>query len=132
MLIVLDTNVLMSGIFFGGKPGKILDHWHAGDINLAVSEEIAEEYLATAEVLSQRYPGTGTDDILKLVVRQSFWVVPEPLEVPLCDDPDDDKFIACALAADAECVITGDKALLRCDGQLGVRIIKPAVFVAEF
>jgi predicted nucleic acid-binding protein len=41
MRIVLDTNVLMSGIFFGGAPGNILHAWQAGQITLAVSPEIS-------------------------------------------------------------------------------------------
>jgi hypothetical protein len=55
MRVVLDTNVLMSGIFFGGEPGKILNAWRAGEIVLVASAEIVEEYIATAEALSARY-----------------------------------------------------------------------------
>ena len=48
MKIVLDTNVLISGIYFSGTPGTILQAWRSGKFQLAVSVEILEEYLNVA------------------------------------------------------------------------------------
>jgi putative PIN family toxin of toxin-antitoxin system len=52
MRIVLDTNVLISGIFFSGLPGKILQAWHARKLQLLLSIEILEEYLNVANRLA--------------------------------------------------------------------------------
>jgi len=42
--IVLDTNVVVSGVFFGGVPGRILSAWSAGKLALVLSPSILEEY----------------------------------------------------------------------------------------
>ena len=57
MRIILDTNVLVSGIFFGGPPYKILKAWRDGSIELVVSNEILEEYFSVSEILSIEFPG---------------------------------------------------------------------------
>ena len=101
MRIVFDTNVLMSGIFFGGAPGKILRAWRARKITLAASPEIVEEYVATAEALSARYESVALQAILALVVTNAELWQSAALPEQICADPDDDKFIACALASDA-------------------------------
>lgn len=129
MRVVLDTNVLMSGVFFGGAPGKILHAWQAGLISLAVSPEIIEEYIATSEVLSARYESISLEPILALIAKHSeLWQCP-PLAEQVCSDPDDDKFLACALASGAECVVSGDKALRRTSGYRNIGVLSPRQFV---
>ncbi len=129
MRIVLDTNVLMSGIFFGGAPGNILHAWKVGQISLAASPEIIEEYVATAEALSTRYESIPLEPILAHIVRYSdLWQSP-PLAEQVCSDPDNDKFLACALASGAESVVSGDKALQRVSGYRNIRVVSPRQFV---
>jgi putative PIN family toxin of toxin-antitoxin system len=129
MRIVLDTNVLMSGIFSGGAAGNILPAWEAGQISLAASPEIIKEYVATAEVLSARYASIPLEPILTLIVKHAeLWQSP-PLAEQVCADPDDDKFLACALASDAECVVSGDKGLQRVSGYGNIRVVAPRQFV---
>jgi putative PIN family toxin of toxin-antitoxin system len=131
MRIVLDTNVLMSGIFFGGAPGKILRAWQDGQITLTASPEIVEEYVATAEVLSTRYVSLHPEPILSLVVKNSeLWQSPA-LAMQVCSDPDDDKFLACALASDAKYIVSGDKALRRVSGYRNIIVVNPRQFVDE-
>jgi putative PIN family toxin of toxin-antitoxin system len=131
MRIVLDTNVLMSGIFFGGAPGKILRAWQARQFALAASPEIVEEYVATAEVLSARYVSLHLEPILSVIVKNSeLWQSPA-LTGQVCSDPDDDKFLACALASDAACIVSGDKALRRVSGYRGIVVVNPRQFVDE-
>ena len=57
MKVVLHTSVLISGIYFGGLPGKILEAWGARRFQLLVSTEILQEYLNVAERLTDRYAG---------------------------------------------------------------------------
>ena len=131
MRVVLDTNVLMSAVFFGGEPGKILNAWRAGEIVLVASAEIVEEYVATAEALSARYESMPLGPILALVVKHSeLWQCP-PLTEQVCTDPDDDKFLACALASGADFVVSGDKALRRVSGYHGVVVVSPGQFVND-
>jgi predicted nucleic acid-binding protein len=87
MRIVLDTNVLMSGIFFGGAPGKILRAWQARQFALAASPEIVEEYVATADVLSARYLSVHLEPILSLIVKNSELRKSPALTGQVCSDP---------------------------------------------
>ena len=64
MRIVLDTNVLISGIYFSGLPGKILQAWRSQKLQLAVSTEILEEYLNVAERLATQYVNVEYEEIL--------------------------------------------------------------------
>ena len=56
MRIVLDTNVVMSAVFFGGSPLRILEAWREGRMELVVSEDILTEYAEIADRLSARHP----------------------------------------------------------------------------
>ena len=99
MKIVLDTNVLISGIYFSGPPGRILAAWRSRKLQLCVSPEILEEYLNVAERLANRYAGVEYEGILGLIVQKAELVQAADLPEPVSEDPDDDKFLACALTS---------------------------------
>ena len=128
MRIVVDTNVLMSGIFFGGVPGRILAAWREGRFELVVSPDIADEYARVGERLAQRSAGVDVQVILDLIVRNAAVVPSTALPEPVCDDPDDDKFLACALAARADLIVSGDKKLLAVSGYKEVAVATPREF----
>lgn len=48
---------------------------------------------------------------------------------PVCDDPDDDKFLACAIASGTKIIVSGDKHLLRVSGYQGIEVLKPKTFI---
>ncbi|OGO32362.1 MAG: putative toxin-antitoxin system toxin component, PIN family, partial [Chloroflexi bacterium RBG_16_54_11] len=102
MRIVLDTNVLISGIFFTGQPYRILRAWQDGKIGLVVSSDIFFEYIRVVDLLAEQYPNINITLVLDLVMRDADVFMAKPLPVSVSEDPDDDKFIACALAS---CVI---------------------------
>ena len=129
MRVVLDTNVVMSGMFFGGPPGRILTAWRSGEITLSASPEIVEEYVATADVLMARYHTIELEPLVALIVNNAEITQCPPLLKQVCADPDDDKFLACALASNSECVISGDKALQRVSGYRGIAVMSPRQFV---
>jgi len=54
--IIVDTNVVMSGVFFGGVPGRILDAWAQGRLELVLSPDILQEYRRVGAELAARYP----------------------------------------------------------------------------
>ncbi len=128
MKIVLDTNVLVSGIFFTGPPADILKGWRNGNFILVTSKEILLEYHRVAEELSRRYPGIDITRILELITIYSEVVEPGNLQMAVSEDPDDDKFIACALAGNCEIIVSGDKHLLKVSGFRNIRIITPRKF----
>lgn len=100
-------------------------------MELVASAEILVEYRRVGERLHRKYPSIDIDAVLDLVTYEAFMVLPPSLPVTACDDADDVKFLACALAGGAHHVVSGDKALLRASGFRGVAVITPREFVRE-
>ena len=133
MKVVLDTNVLVSGLIFGGTPGRILTAWSDGRFTLVASPEILDEYRRVGQVLAgDREPLVRALDALLAMVAVHATVVSAPALVSrVCEDPDDDKFLAAALAGGATVVVTGDKHLLRVSGWRSIKVLKPRQFVDQ-
>ena len=68
MRVILDTNVLKSGIFFSGPPVKILRAWRDRKVQLVVSTDILKEYFQVAKRLSLRYSGIDMGPLLMLLI----------------------------------------------------------------
>lgn len=132
MKIILDTNVLISGIFFTGPPYQILKAWRDGKVNLVVSPEILEEYHRVGEDLAGKYPSVNIQSFLKLVTVNAMIVPDLSLSEPVSEDPDDDMFLACAISSKCPLVISGDQHLLKVSGFKGIRVIKPRRFLDEY
>jgi putative PIN family toxin of toxin-antitoxin system len=130
--VVVDTNVLISGVFFGGSPGRILATWRDRRITLMISPEIFDEYESAHRRLAKMHPSIDVDPILELIASEAVFVRSPPLPNPVCDDPDDDKFLACALAAGSRIVVSGDRALRRASGFRGIEVLSPRAFVDRF
>ena len=129
MRVIVDTNVFMSAIFFGRTPGRILDAWRTGQVDLVVSQEIVDEYVRVSERLTQRYPGIAIQSLLELIIQNAEMVPSGPLPDSICEDPEDDKFLACALEAGVNVVISGDKQLLAVSTYQGITVVSPRQFV---
>jgi len=127
--IVLDTNVFISGIFFTGPPYRILEAWRDRTLELVLSPEILGEYRRVGSELLTRYPTVDITPFLEFAAQKGLMVSPEPLPDPVCEDADDDKFIACALAAACDTVVSGDKHLLKVSGFHGISVLTPREFV---
>jgi uncharacterized protein len=108
MRVVLDTNVLMSGIFFSGPLSAILKAWREGRIQFTLSPEIVDEYVREIRILADDFPDIEISSILTLIWANSELVQVSPLPVQVCEDQDDDKFLACALAGKCSVIISGD------------------------
>jgi putative PIN family toxin of toxin-antitoxin system len=130
--IVLDTNVFVSGIFFSGPPHKILKAWHEGHVKIVASVEILEEYKRVGEELSEQFPGVALEPFLVLMAIGAEIVLAPELTEQVCADPDDDKFLACALAGRCKVIVSGDKQLKKVSGYRGVEIISPRVFLDRY
>ena len=132
MRIVLDTNVLISGIFFTGPPSKILAAWAAGGFDLIASVDVLAEYRRVGERLQRQFPTVNVQQVLDLVTRESRIV--EAVSIPLsaCSDPNDLMFLACAIAGQATCVVSGDRALLRASGFQDIDVVTPREFIRRY
>ena len=131
MRVILDTNVFISGVFFSGPPYVILDAWRHNALSLVISPEILAEYRETGEVLSRQFANIDLEPWLGLVTLKASMVKATPLAEAVCSDPDDDKFLACALAGGIRFVITGDLALLKTSGYCGIQVVRPREFVEQ-
>lgn len=127
--VVIDTNVFVSGIFFGGPPYRVLKAWQDGQLQIAVSEEIIEEYKRVIETLSAKFEHIDLEPIMELLLINAEIVPSYSFETPVCEDADDDKFIACAIASKSKYIISGDKHLLKIGTFLDTAIVTPRYFV---
>jgi putative PIN family toxin of toxin-antitoxin system len=130
--VILDTNVFISGVFFSGPPFEIIKAWLDKRIQIIISSEILDEYKRVGEELSHRYPEIETSPILESFAEKATLISAPSLPLSVCVDPDDDKFLACAAAGNAELIISGDKHLLDINEFQGIKIAKPRKFVDEY
>jgi len=94
--------------------------------------DILAEYRRVGDRLGKKYPSVDLDPVLDLVIRESRIVEPVPIDADACSDEDDLKFLACALAGNAACVVSGDRALLRACGYEGIEVMTPREFQTRF
>jgi len=130
--VILDTNVFISGVFFSGPPYRILSAWRDGMLQLVVSQDILTEYWRVAEAFAEEYPSIDLQPILDLLTIESELHIVKDLPCPVCSDPDDDKFLACAIASKSKIIISGDKHLLRVSGYQDIEILKPHEFLKRY
>jgi putative PIN family toxin of toxin-antitoxin system len=133
--VVLDTNVLLSGIAYPGTvPGKIVAAWRHGALEVVLSPYILEELRRTLPRLVHRH-GLGpseVEDLVDILAIEAEVVEPSPSQDRALADPDDQPvlgtLIAALRAARADYLITGDRALLALAERYP--IITPAAFWA--
>lgn len=126
---VVDTNVIVSGLNFGGKPREVLDLVRAGGIQLCVSPFILEE-LGT--VLREDF-GWSRQLVAEAVERlkdRAILVEPQERVHVVKTKDDDNRILECAVAADARFIITGDKRhLLPLRRYREIKIVSPDEFL---
>lgn len=132
MRVILDTNVFVSGIFFTGPPHQILKAWRNGKLTLVISAEILEEYQRVSAALAEQFSTIDLKPVVEFIMVHAEMVAAPPLPEPVCTDPDDDKFLACAVTGNARLIVSGDKHLLHVSGYQGVQVLKPRQFVDEY
>lgn len=127
--VVADTNVLVSALQFGGKPKQLLDLAADGQVDLAISEAIVNE---TLRILKDKFDRTSewlaeAEQQVRVIAR-----VVEPTErlQVIEDDPTDDRILECAVAADAEVLVSGDTHLLRLGNFRQILIQRVAEFLS--
>lgn len=132
MKVILDTNVFVSGVFFSGPPYRILEAWREGELELILSSDILDEYRRVATILAEQFPPVDLQGILEFVEKDAEFFDAPALPKQVCDDSDDDKFLACALASNTKIIVSGDKHLLNVSGYRNIEILKPKTFVDKY
>lgn len=130
-MIVIDTNVVISGTFFGGFPRQILKAVFKGEVSAIASPEIIEEYLEILKEMIDRKQGKLSSNILFPFLMKLKLIEPN-VKVDVSQDPDDNKFISCALSGHALFIVSGDKDLLDIDHYNGIEIITAKDFCSRY
>lgn len=129
--VVIDTNVIISALLFGGTPGRLIDLWKAGRIQIFVCKEIIDEIMW---VLA--YPRFQlSEKEIGYLLYYEILPYAEIVEIRsgpeiISQDPSDDKFIRCAKAANAGVIVSGDRHLLALEEHENIKILTPARFLA--
>ena len=125
--VVLDTNVFVSALLGKGSPAHLYESFIKGRFWLIISHPVLSE---VAEVLTRPRLGIDPADIktaFRLLRHQALIVHPRKT-IKACRDPKDNMVLECAVAGNADFIVTGDRDLLVLDPFRGVRIISPAAF----
>lgn len=132
MRVVLDTNVVMSAIFFGGDPKKIVRAAVSKRIEIVATSAVVSEYHEVAERLHEYYPTVPYRRPLALLESVLTIVRPATLSGRVCRDPDDDAIVACAVGGKAKIICSGDDDLLELNGYRGLDVLSPRAFCHRF
>jgi len=131
---VADTNIVVSALLWRGAPHRLFERLDTGAISLYTSASLLAEL---ADVLPRRklaraVRATGKSVPVLIAEYQSLarLVRPRPLPEPVSRDPDDDAVIACAIAARAHLIVSGDKDLRALGAFRAIRIATPAQALA--
>ena len=130
--VILDTNILISAIVFGGKPRDILKRIISGKLGFAVSKEILDEVDGVLSGKKFNYPSQAVYEIRNAIEGLGDNVVPEKRIDMIKKDPDDNRILECALTANADFIISGDSHLLELKVFKGIQIISPTDFLEKY
>ena len=131
MRIVIDTNVVASAVFFGGRPAELLRMVIRHEHLAVATDEIVDEYQATISYLLDKYGGKKMQ--LSIVpIFSAMEIIQATSKVEICRDPDDNKFISCAIDGHCYYVVSGDKDLLSLEQFGDIKIVTVAEFLELF
>ena len=130
MKAVIDTNVPVSGIFWGGKPGIVLEHWRSSKLDILATVDILEEYLRVIAKVGKHDPEliehwTG-------FLLQNLSLIEKTTTLKNCRDPHDNMFLECVVSATADCLVSGDDDLLVLRNICGIPIFSVSKFLSTY
>ena len=123
---VLDTNILISALVYGGKPKQILELTLSQRIKAFISNPILSEFV---DVLLRKFHYSESQVyVLERKIKESFRVVYPTLSVSILEDEPDNRVLEAALTAGADFIVTGDKELLNLNSFRSIKILSAADF----
>jgi len=129
--VVLDTNVLISAILFGGKPRQILEKAVRGEIRLCLSEPILEELKGVLRRSKFDYSPEMIQVILTELTGIADLVNPSKSIGVVLEVPDDNRILECAVEAEANYIITGDSHLLKLSRYRNIEVLNTVAFLEK-
>jgi putative PIN family toxin of toxin-antitoxin system len=127
---VFDCGIIISGIGWDGNPRRCLDLVYGGQVLLCVTDEILREYGTTVPaVLAAERRRVNVEQELSRLFKLSHFFEPAGLGKQRSRDASDDRYLAAALGAGAEAVVSNDRDLLVLKRPFGIRILNPIEFI---
>lgn len=126
--VVIDTNIYISAIFWGGKPREVVDLGRYEKMLIFTSSDIEGELVERLRIKFR----LAEEEIDQIISDFSTFTIPVKITNRIravLDDPDDDKFIECALSCRANFIVSGDKHLLNMKEYHGIKILRAAEFL---
>jgi putative PIN family toxin of toxin-antitoxin system len=129
--LVIDTNIFISSFFNNeGNPKKIIDLWKTGQIILCISEKILEEYIEVLIRLGLEREKELSEIIYLFGNSTNLLCQPVISEIKIItEDPKDNMFLECAIANDADYIISGDIHLLALESYKNIMTLSPVSFL---
>lgn len=126
--VVIDTNIFVSAHIAPGKViQKIIDEWVEGKFTLVISKLILAEIIEVFKRKEIDLEKIGK--LLDLISRKAVLVEPKMKIEVVKDDPEDNKFLECAVKGNAKYIVSGDKHLLSLKQFKNIQIIEPKKFI---
>lgn len=129
MIVVLDTNILVSGIFFHGPPSAILKTWFKGYFEVYATPQILEEYFRVLREISLLKTPHFEIRWEEILLEKCHLVPDVKRGVLLPRDPSDAKFVDCAIRSGAHYLVSGDIDLQSFPVDLRFKIVSPRQFL---
>lgn len=131
---VIDTNVVLSGsVARSGSPFEILEAWRRRDFVLLIRDDIIAEIVRVLARPYYRDKRGVTPEIISKIERalraEASQTKSGPVPEVILEDPDDDKFLACAVEGGANYIVSGDHHFLDLGSYEGIPIVRPATFL---
>lgn len=130
--VVIDTSVWVSGVFFRGKPCRILAAWRDERFAVVYTPETLAEIEAKLIEKNAQFGGDPADveGWLEYIKTYARLVPASDTVAGVCRDPDDDKFLDAAISGGADVLVSSDKDLQVLEAFQGVKILSPAGFLS--
>lgn len=135
MRLVLDTNVVASGLLWNGAPARLLDAAQTGELELFTSTRLLAELagILTRAKFAKALAAAGLprEELVLGYAELATVIVPAAIPPTIAADLSDDQVLACATSANADLIVSGDKHLHSLGGKYnGIRIVRPAEAVS--
>jgi putative PIN family toxin of toxin-antitoxin system len=126
--VVLDTNVIVSALVFGGIPRTVMELAEEAQFELFYSEPIQTE---VRRILSEKFDWSPAilNEVLPAVWNMGTLIVPRTTVNAVPNDPDDNRILECALEAEAQFAVSGDHHLLALQKYRSISILTPRQFL---
>lgn len=129
MKVVVDTNILISAFGWPGNPRSIINLAIDGRVDLLVSPDIIEEFKGVALRAKFDFSTEEIAEFIESLLEMGELVIPCEKINAIMSDPDDNIILECAVEANADIIVTGDRHLLDLKTFRGIRIMTAQQFL---